>query len=149
MDKWDPGHAAWLSRGRRHAVELDAVVVKRDCPEVLSRVTDLSLDGCCLTGDFSIGEHLTIRIAKLGQFAAQIRWAILGRAGARFIRDRAERGASLAKDETGVAAIEYAMMAALIALAIVAALTRTGGAVGDHWNNVGEAVPGGVEFQTP
>jgi Flp pilus assembly pilin Flp len=48
-----------------------------------------------------------------------------------------------------VAAIEYALIAALIALAIVAALTRTGTAVGSNWNEVDQAMPGGVGFQTP
>ena len=148
MDQWDPGHAAWLSRGRRHAVELDAVVVKRDGTEMASRVTDLSLDGCCLSGDFSIGEHVTVRIAKVGQFTAQIRWAVLAKAGARFVRDAAA-AETIAKDEKGVAAIEYALMAALIALAIVAALTRTGASVEKTWNDVDQAVPGGTEFQTP
>ena len=149
MDKWDPGHAAWLSRGRRHAVELDAIVVKSDGAEVTSLVTDLSLDGCCLTGDFRIGERVTVRIARLGQFPAQIRWAVLDKAGARFIRESAEPPPSIAKDETAAAAIEYALLAALIALAIVAALTGTGSAVGNNWNDVDQAMPGGVEFQTP
>ena len=149
MDKWDPGNAAWLSRGRRHAVELDATVVRCDGTEVTSHVTDLSLDGCCLTGDFAIGEHVTVQIARLGRFAAQIRWAVLGKAGARFTRGNEEPSSTVAGDEKGVAAIEYALAAALIALAIVASVTRTGTAVGNHWNSVDQAIPGGVEFQTP
>lgn len=148
MDKYGPGHAAWLSRGRRHAVELDATVVK-DGIEQPSRVTDLSLEGCCLTGDFRIGEHLTVRIERLGEFPAQIRWALPGRAGARFTPKAPQPKETLAQDETGVAAIEYALLAALIALAIVAALTGTGKAVGNNWDEVDQAVPGGVEFKTP
>ena len=148
MDKWDPGHAAWLSRGRRHAVELDAVVMKSDGSEVPSCVTDLSLDGCRLTGDFTIGEHVTVNIARLGQFPAQIRWALLKNAGARFTRDAATGEASIVTNEKGVAAIEYAMIAALIALAIVAALSRTGEAVGTHWNDVDAAMPGGTTYTT-
>ena len=74
MDKYGPGHAAWLSRGRRHPI---------------------------------------------------------------------------AQDQSGAAAIEYALLAALIALAIVAALTRTGTSVGSNFNEVDQAMPGGVEFHTP
>lgn len=148
MDKYEPGHAAWLSRGRRHAVGLDATVSK-DGIDQPSRVTDLSLAGCCLTGDFRIGEHLTVRVARLGEYPAQIRWALAGKAGARFVRKDPQPQRTLAQDETGVAAIEYALLAALIALAIVAALTGTGKAVGNNWIEVNQAMPGGVEFQTP
>ena len=48
-----------------------------------------------------------------------------------------------------MAAIEYALLAALIALAIVAALTGAGKAVGNNWNEVDQAMPGGVKFQAP
>jgi len=147
VDQYGPGHAAWLSRGRRHAVELDATVL-RDGIEQPSRVTDLSLDGCCLTGNFRIAEHLTVRIQRLGEFPAQIRWALPGKAGARFIRSDPQPE-TLARDETGVAAIEYALLAALIAVAIVGALGGTGKAVGNNWNEVNQAMPGGVEFETP
>lgn len=148
MDKYGPGNAAWLSRGRRHAVALDATVVKGGA-EQPSRVTDLSLDGCCLTGDFRIGEHLTVRVERIGEFPAQIRWALPGRAGVRFTRKNPRADEALAQDETGVAAIEYALLAALIALAIVAALTRTGTGTGSNWNEVNQAMPSAVEFQAP
>ena len=121
----------------------------KDGIEQPSHVTDLSLDGCCLTGDFRIGEHLTVRVERLGEFPAQIRWALPGKAGARFTRKDSQPKETLAQDETGVAAIEYALLAALIALAIVAALTGTGEAVGSNWNEVNQAMPGGVEFQAP
>lgn len=127
---------------------LDATV-SRSGIEGPSRVTDLSLDGCCLTGDFRIGEHLVVRVDRLGEFPAQIRWSLPGRAGARFTRKDPKPKQTLAQDETGVAAIEYALIAALIALAILAALTRTGTAVGSNWNEVNQAMPGGVEFQAP
>ena len=146
VDKWGSGHAAFLSRGQRHAVELDATVA-RDGGEAPSRVTDLSLDGCCLTGDYRIGERVTVRIARLGEFPAQIRWALPGRAGARFERKAAEPAEKLAKNAKGVAAIEYALIAALIALVIVAAVTRTGTSVGNNWNDVDQAIPGGVNYQ--
>ena len=146
MDKWDPGHAAWLSRERRHAVELDATV-DRDGAEQDSRVSDLSLDGCSLSGFFRIGEHLKVRIDGVGEFEAQIRWAFAGKAGARFLRKGAKAKRPLAADASGVAAIEYALLAALIALAIVGALTRTGAEVSSEWNQVDTALPGGTHFE--
>jgi len=48
--------------------------------------------------------------------------------------------------ERGVAAIEYALMLGLIAVAIVASLTATGGRVQENWNNVDAAMPGGTNF---
>ena len=146
MDKWDPGHAAWLSRERRHAVELDATVI-RDVAEQASRVSDVSLDGCCLSGFFRIGEHLKVRIDGVGEFQAQIRWAFAGKAGARFFPKQAEPKPSLAANERGAAAIEYAVLAAMIALAIVASITRTGAGVGSNWNEVDAALPGGTHFE--
>ena len=148
MDKLEHGHAAWPSRGQRHAVDLEATV-SRERGDYSSLVTNLSLDGCCLTGHFRIGEHLTVRVARLGEFPAQIRWALPGMAGARFIPRDPQPEGTLAEDQTGVAAIEYALVAGLIALAIVAALTRTGTAAGSNWNEVNQAMPGGVQFQTP
>jgi len=48
--------------------------------------------------------------------------------------------------ERGVAAIEYALMLGLIAVAIVASLTATGSRVQENWNNVDAAMPGGTNF---
>lgn len=48
-------------------------------------VTDLSLDGCRLTGFFRTGEVVRMRIPPYGTFLAEIRWAERGTAGARFI----------------------------------------------------------------
>ena len=51
-----------------------------------SSVSDLSLDGCCLTGCFLVGERIEVTIPRIGRHSAEIRWALVGRAGARFIR---------------------------------------------------------------
>lgn len=151
MDKWGHGHAAFLSRGQRHAVELEATVSRDGGGEAPIHVTDLSLDGCCLTGNYRIGEHLTIRIKRLGEYPSQVRWALPGRAGARFKRAAAAAAPqpSLAKSVKAAAAIEYAMAASLIALAILSAVSRTGTATGNNWNEVDRAIPGGTRFQTP
>ena len=54
----------------------------------------------------------------------------------------------LARSQSGVAAIEYALLASLIAIAIVAALTSTGNKVQQNWNNVDQAVGTGTQYQT-
>ena len=55
---------------------------------------------------------------------------------------------SLARSQTGVALIEYALLASLIAIAIVAGVTSTGTKVQQNWNSVDESMPGGTEYQT-
>jgi pilus assembly protein Flp/PilA len=45
-----------------------------------------------------------------------------------------------AKNESGATAIEYGLIAALIALVLVAALTTLGGNLGDTFTNVGNAL---------
>jgi pilus assembly protein Flp/PilA len=44
-------------------------------------------------------------------------------------------------DESGATAIEYGLIAALIALALVAALTTLGPKIGNTFNNVGNNMP--------
>ena len=54
----------------------------------------------------------------------------------------------LARSQSGVAAIEYALLASLIAVAIVGALTATGGKVQQQWGNVDQAVGAGTQYKT-
>ena len=75
----------WPERRRRHAVRLEAVVTRSDGNIITSNVSDLSLDGCCLSGNFQIGERIQVKIPRIGTLSAEIRWAFLERAGARFI----------------------------------------------------------------
>lgn len=72
-------------RRRRHAVQLEAAITRSDGSIVTSSVSDLSLDGCCLTGTFRIGEQIKITIPRIGTHVAQIRWSFMDRSGARFI----------------------------------------------------------------
>jgi len=44
------------------------------------------------------------------------------------------------KDENGATAIEYGILAALVAIAIIAAVTTLGGRLGDTFNVVANAV---------
>ena len=74
----------WPERRQRHAVRLDATVMRGDGTEVPAVVTDLSLDGCCLSGSFRIGEELTVKLPRIGKLPGIVRWSFLGRAGVRF-----------------------------------------------------------------
>lgn len=77
--------AIWPDRRQRHAVRLEAIVTRDGGAVVACDVSDLSLDGCCLAETFEIGERIHVKIPRIGTLLAEIRWAFLGRAGARFI----------------------------------------------------------------
>ena len=47
---------------------------------------------------------------------------------------------AFAKDESGATAIEYGVIAALIALVLVGAVTSIGGSLSHHFNNVNNAI---------
>jgi pilus assembly protein Flp/PilA len=49
--------------------------------------------------------------------------------------------ARLAKDESGVTAIEYALIAALIAVAIIGALATFGGVLQNTFTTISKAMP--------
>jgi pilus assembly protein Flp/PilA len=49
---------------------------------------------------------------------------------------------NLINDETGATAIEYGLIAALIAIALVTALTQLGGALNDTFGNVESELEG-------
>ena len=134
----------WPQRRQRHAVRLEAIVATSGGGSVATDVTDLSLDGCCLSGRFKIGEHLQVKIPRIGEHSAEVRWSFLGRTGVRFIRSCVR----LAADRSGVAVIEYAILASLIALALVGALMNLGGSVERSFNQTNQAMPGGTEFNT-
>ena len=77
-------------RRLRHAVQLEALVTRADGAVESTAVTDLSLDGCCVTGHFSIGEYVDLKIAPIGLLRGQIRWSFAGRAGVRFVKRDAD-----------------------------------------------------------
>src|SRR5688500_7001339 len=135
MDKDRP------QRRARHNVRLDAMATRADGTQVRAIVTDLSFDGCCMIGRFRAGERLIMSIAGIGIVTADVRWAAMSRAGARFLT-----GPARILDSRGVAAIEYAILAGLIALALVVAITRLGGGVESNFNDVDQAVGTGMEF---
>jgi hypothetical protein len=77
----------WVGRKDRHPVELDAVVRRDDGSRVPVKLTNFSEDGCRIESDhdFRIGEQLQIAIPDMGKVKAQVRWALPGSAGAKFI----------------------------------------------------------------
>jgi PilZ domain-containing protein len=77
----------WIGRKDRDDVAIDAVVHRDDGSENSVTLRNLSPDGCRIESDddFRIGERLKIAIPTLGQLNAQVRWALPGSAGARFL----------------------------------------------------------------
>jgi hypothetical protein len=79
----------WVGRKDREAVEIEAVVHRDDGSKARVTLSNFSSEGCRIEahGDFRIGEHLEIAIPAMGQVKAQVRWALPGSAGARFIAE--------------------------------------------------------------
>jgi hypothetical protein len=71
------------SRSNRIPVSLEADVFVRG--QVLKvEVTDLTGEGCCVTGTYRIGEWLSIALPRTNELRAQVRWAVFGKSGLRF-----------------------------------------------------------------
>jgi hypothetical protein len=81
----------WVGRKDRQPVEIEAVVQRTDGTEARARLTNFSEEGCRIEAEeeFLIGERLQIAIPRLGALNAQVRWALPGSAGARFLPDAA------------------------------------------------------------
>jgi hypothetical protein len=77
----------WTGRKDRDEVAIDAVVHRDDGSSESVTLRNLSTEGCRIESDndFRIGEYLQIAIPSLGQLNAQVRWALPGSAGARFL----------------------------------------------------------------
>lgn len=77
----------WIGREDRPEVAIDAVVHRDDGTKEHVTLSNLSPDGCRIESDrdFKIGERLKIAIPKMGRHKAQVRWALPGSAGARFL----------------------------------------------------------------
>jgi hypothetical protein len=79
----------WVGRKDRHPVEIDAVVHRDDGSKQPVKLSNFSDEGCRIESarDFLIGERLQIAIPRMGQVKAQVRWALPGSAGAKFIAE--------------------------------------------------------------
>jgi hypothetical protein len=77
----------WVGRKDRQDVEIDAVVHRADGTNAPVKLSNVSDEGCRIDSarDFRIGERVEIAIAEVGPVKAQVRWALPGSAGARFI----------------------------------------------------------------
>ena len=135
------------TRRLRHAVQLDASVTRSGGFVLETIVTDLSLEGCCLQGFFQPREIIELAIRSIGKFRAQVQWVKYGRAGTRFLDTRVVRPSPqrpdpqrLLGDARGVAAIEYAFLASLIAVSLVASLTILGSGVAGYFASISSAV---------
>jgi hypothetical protein len=79
----------WVGRKDRHPVAVDAVVRRDDGSTAPVKLTNFSEEGCRIEADdeFRIGERLSIAIPRMGQIQAQVRWALPGSAGAKFVAE--------------------------------------------------------------
>jgi hypothetical protein len=79
----------WIGRKDRHTAAVDAVVHRTDGTKSPVRLTNFSDDGCRIEAEmeFRIGERLQIAIPRMGQVKAQVRWALPGNAGAKFLAE--------------------------------------------------------------
>jgi len=77
----------WIGRKDRFPVAMEAVVHRADGSTACVRLTDFSEEGCRMEGDdhFHIGEQVRIDVPRLGPMEAQVRWALPGSAGTRFL----------------------------------------------------------------
>ena len=76
-------------RRARFPVEIDAVVHRADGTRVPARVSDFSEQGCRIETerDLHIGERLQIAVPRMGNVRAQVRWALPGAVGTRFLTE--------------------------------------------------------------
>ena len=79
----------WVGRKDRHPVSIDAVVRRADGSEAPVKVTNFSDEGCRIESpdEFLIGERMTLAIPRIGSVQAQVRWALPGSAGAKFVAE--------------------------------------------------------------
>jgi len=77
----------WVGRKDRHTTVVDAVIHRTDGTKVPARLTNFSDEGCRIEADmqFRVGERLAIAIPRMGQVKVQVRWALVGSAGAKFV----------------------------------------------------------------
>ena len=75
------------ARKDRHPVAIDAVIHRLDGTKSPVKLSNFSEQGCRIdaVNDFRVGERLSIAIPRMGQVKAQVRWALPGAAGAKFL----------------------------------------------------------------
>jgi hypothetical protein len=79
----------WIGRKDRYAVDVLAMARRGDGSTTAVKLTNFSDEGCRVDGGdiFKIGELVELAIPELGTVEAQVRWALPGSAGLRFLVD--------------------------------------------------------------
>jgi hypothetical protein len=79
----------WVGRKDRQPVEIDAVVYRLDGTNTPVKLTNFTEEGCRIESDseLQIGERLAIALPRMGHIKAQVRWALPGSAGAKFLTE--------------------------------------------------------------
>ncbi|HET7576641.1 MAG TPA: PilZ domain-containing protein [Sphingomicrobium sp.] len=78
----------WIGRKDRQPVAVDAVIHRTDGTSSAIKLSNISDEGCRIeSDDLRIGEQVEIAIPEYGQLKAQVRWALAGSAGAKFLAD--------------------------------------------------------------
>lgn len=75
----------WPDRRHRHNVAITAEVHYPDGHSRTATLLNLSLEGCRIQGWFRIGDILDLTLPKIGRVRGQVRWAVGGEAGIRFM----------------------------------------------------------------
>lgn len=75
----------WPERRHRHDVEITAQVHYPDGHQRDVLISNLSLEGCRIHGWFRIGDVVDLTIPRIGRVRGQVRWALAGKAGIRFM----------------------------------------------------------------
>ena len=80
---------SWTGRKDRYPVEIDGVAHRTDGSSVAVKLSNFSDQGCRIetADDFNAGERLQIAVPRMGAVKAQVRWALPGAAGTRFLTD--------------------------------------------------------------
>ena len=79
----------WTDRDNREPTSFPAILVLADGERRPVTITNISAEGCQIEGAEAVPIGETVRIELAGDIRADatVRWAVLGRAGLRFIRD--------------------------------------------------------------
>ena len=93
MDQQGQG-PKWPKREDRRPVRATGTLYLPDGSAVSVRLTDISFDGCQVETDviLPIGHKVKLALPRLGDINAQVRWALPGRAGMRFLLEEPAAG---------------------------------------------------------
>lgn len=86
--------AGWIKRNERRDVDVPALAYLTDGSSIEVRLTNISYEGCQIEAEATlpIGERLKLALPRLGEISMQVRWALDGKAGARFLLEESAAG---------------------------------------------------------